>query len=196
MSTTHKHSASLRRNVAWTHFKGGRLDLAPARTTHRAGCLDAFIDFEAQSYHRAPKSGETQPVWCPAYLKSNQANDSKVVADMIAFTLPGLSADCLQHWMIENNLTGLIWPIYIPLTSAASCIVIQLDKTASARVYNKVWKTLAQDLFGNLSDPAQADCRYRFDYPQTHTDQSQLLSYEGHPLDVKSVIVRASELGI
>jgi len=178
-----KHAKALHRNVAWTHCKNGPLDLHPTTTTHRAGYLDASIDFEAESFHPAPKFGEAVPSWSPSYVEQENGDETKTGADLIAFTLDGVSADQAYRWLVAQDLAGLTWPTIADTpTRPTCCVVLLLDSTVTQHDYELIWTKLTRETVGDRFDPEQVDPRHRFDYPRTPTHDSQLLRHDGQAL--------------
>ena len=174
-----KFHESLLRNVVWTHCENGPLDLHPTATTHCTGYLDASIDFEAQSFHPAHGFDEVAPSWCPAYSRQETQGVSEIGADLIALTSEGISADQVYRWLVAQDLTGLVWPTSENTRFRPSCcIVLLLDSTANKHNYKRIWLRLAHEVFGNVTDSAQADFHYRFRYPRTSSNQSQLLRHD------------------
>lgn len=185
MSNHRKHIKALRRNVAWTHCDSGPLDLRPTTTEHRAGYLDASIDFEAQSFHSAPKFGEAVPSWSPGYITQKNGDVIKIGADLIALTSDCVSADKAYRWLVAHDLAGLVWPtIAATPTRPACCVVLLLDSTVNQNKYKQIWMKIACEMVGDQFDPAQADPRHRFDYPRTPTNDSQLLRHDGQAFPV------------
>lgn len=183
MNASRKHTKTLLRHVAWTHCEGGPLDLRPITTAHRAGYLDASIDFEAQSYHPVPELGEAVPAWSPGYVAQENGDETQIGADLIALTLDGVSADLAYRWLVAHDLAGLTWPTIADApTRPTCCIALLLDRTVNQYKYKLIWARLAREMVGDQFDPAQADPRHRFDYPRTPTNDSQLLRHDGQAL--------------
>jgi hypothetical protein len=183
MSNQRQLNNALRRNVAWTHCEGGPLDLRPTTTTHSSGYLDASIDFEAESCRLAPKFGETLACWSPGYLKHEKGKVIGICADLIALTSQGMSASQVYRWLITQGLTGLVWPTATSTRARpTSCAVLLLDSIVDQHWYKRIWLRLSAEVFGNTSDPAQADFRHRFEYPCTSNHKSRLLRHDAHAL--------------
>lgn len=196
MNASRKHTKTLLRQVAWTDCERGPLGLRPSTTKHSAGYLDAFIDFEAQSYHSTPKHGEAVPSWTTGYVPYDGDDRTTICADLIALTMAGVSAGHAHRWLIAHNLAGLTWPTAADaLTHPTCCIVLLLNRTVTEHTYKLLSLKLARDVFGGLPDPAQDDFRYRFDYPRTPTNESQLLRHNGNALPVDYAISLASISG-
>jgi len=197
MSNHRKHNNALIRNVAWTHCDSGPLDLGPTTTTHSSGYLDASIDFEAESYRPAPKSGESPACWSPGYLKHQKGETVGIYADLIALTSQGVSASQVYRWLIGQGLTGLAWPTTTSTRARPSCCtILLLDSTVDQHQYTRIWLKLAAEVFGNTSDPAQADFRHRFEYPCTPNSKSQLLRHDARALPASyGLILDAIRIG-
>lgn len=189
MATIHKYSIDLTRSVAWTHCEKGPLDLRPVTASHNAGYFDASIDFEAQSYHSTPTQGESESCWAPGYAEHDNHPVETIRADLMAVTMANISAKVVQGWLIEHNIAGLVWPTFMDTRLRPTCcLTLLLNRTVNAQTYQQLWLKLARDVFSKCIDPAQADCRYRFDYPRTPDDQSQLLRHDGHAFPVDYAI--------
>jgi hypothetical protein len=188
MATTHEYSIDLVRNVAWTYCGNGPLDLRPYKGLDKANYFDACLDFEEQSFHPMPTQGESMHCWAPGYAeRATHANHvvETIRADLLAVTMANISAEVVHSWLIEYNIAGLVWPtITSTLLRPTCCLTILLNRTVTAHTYKQLWLKLARDVFSERSDPAQADCRYRFDYPRILGDQSLLLRHDGHAFPV------------
>jgi len=183
MNNHRKPSKTLLRNVVWTHCESGPLDLHPTATEHCSGYLDASMDFEAQSFHPAPKFDEITSSWSPAYARQETRGVSEIGADLIALTLGDVSTAQVYRWLVAKDLTGLVWPNNANTYSRPSCcIVLLLDSTVNQHDYKRIWLKLAREVFGNVTDSAQADFRYRFEYPRTSSNESRLLRHDAEAL--------------
>ena len=189
MATTHQFSIDLVRSVAWTHCENGPLDLRPETAADNAGYLDASIDFEAQSFHPMPTEGEPIPCWSPGYVEHATHAVATIRADLMAVTMAGITAHEVQGWLIKHNIAGMVWPTTANTQLRPTCcMTILLNRTVHEEAYKQVFQKLARDVFAECIDPTQADCRYRFDYPRTPNDQSQLLRHNGHAFPVDYAI--------
>lgn len=189
MATTNKFSIDLTRSVAWTRCPNGPLDLRPRTVSDCAGYLSASVEFEAESYHPIPAQGESMPCWTPGYVEQGNHAVATIRADLLAVTMANISAHAVHSWLIEHNIAGLVWPtIMDTLLRPTCCLTILLNSTVNAPTYQQLWTKLARDVFSECLDPAQADSRYRFDFPRTPDDESRLLRHDGHAFPVDYAI--------
>lgn len=184
MATTNKYSIDLTRSVAWTHCEKGPLDLRPRTASENGDYRDACMDFEEFSFYPTPTH-----CWTPGYPEHANHATAPIRADLMAVTMANISAHVVHGWLIDHNITGLVWPTIMGTQLRPTCcLTILLNRTVGAHTYKQLWLKLARDVFAECIDPAQADCRYRFDYPRTHDDQLQLLRHDGHAFPVDYAI--------
>lgn len=194
MNTSRNTEKNLLRQVAWTHCERGPLDLRPTKTNHPAGYLDATIDFEAQSCIPSPMRFVPVPSrvpgyfasWSPGYVDEDAKEDASERADLIVFTLDGVSANRAHRWLSAHNLAGMVWPATAATTNQPSCcIALLLERSVNAETYKLLWIRLAHEVFFDRAGQLQFDFRHRFHYPRAADNgDSQLLRHNGDSIPV------------
>lgn len=172
------------RLVGYTHCEGGYHDLHPV-TRNPADCREYYDEFYSQSYHLPPFVGKAWTSWCAGYSTSDKQGRAHVVADLIAFDLPGCDAHSALLWMIDHNLAGFAHCTKSDTLTTPHCrLVMLLHRTVDEETYSQLWTRIVKEVLADVPNPGHANCRQRFDYPRMKAGETAMFHHDGCPVHV------------